>query len=222
MKRTDPALTPEQRRAKAEEEARAAAARQGARARRPPRPRAAVRRTRRKARSTSRASARCHTIEQQIQSSIGVQRRSSTSARSSSRRGRRRQGDKPVPPVLERELANIDAELAQAGRARRRQAEGSHARQRALRRRQEALARAARRHRGADERHAPSCRAADRPQPRPPGAQPPEPCRAEPRCASSQHERRTSPDRDRAACDNGGLRGHPRADGRPWLNTFTR
>lgn len=110
IKRTDPAPTVEQRKARAEEEARAQQL---------ARERELVERRDRALLSTytteseidlarSRALA---TIDQQVQSS------SAYTTQLSKRKGELDErkaalGDKPVPPVLERELANINSELA--------------------------------------------------------------------------------------------------------------
>ena len=82
-------------------------------------------RTRRKARSISRGTApSARSMRRSNRRPPTLQR--STSASSSSTSKKAALGDKPVPPVLERELANITTELGQAGRAHRRQAEGNH------------------------------------------------------------------------------------------------
>ena len=62
-------------------------------------------------------------------------------------------GDKPVPLVLERELANIDSELQKQVDADRGEEEGDRRGERPLRPRQEALGRPARAGRGQRQRH---------------------------------------------------------------------
>ena len=109
VKQTEPALTPEQRRAK-RRGSRASSARPRERRRRS---RAATarssRRTRARARSTSRATARCRRSTAQMQSSQASTARSSPSARRRSRARRSQLAGKPVAAVLERELESIDA-----------------------------------------------------------------------------------------------------------------
>lgn len=109
VKRTDPALTPEQRRKIAEDEARAQQLAKD---------RELVDRRDRALLATYTVESEIDlarrralaTIEQQIQSSTAY------AAQLTKRKGDVTQrkaalGDKPVPPVLERELANIDSEL---------------------------------------------------------------------------------------------------------------
>ena len=102
VKRNDPALTPEQRRAREVEEERAAAARQGTRGRRPARSRAA-RHLHRRRRDRPRAQPRARHDRRADAVRHRLYRRSSTSARSNVDAQGQRWATRPVPPVLERE-----------------------------------------------------------------------------------------------------------------------
>ena len=152
VKRTDPAPTPEQRKAKADEEARQ---QQIAKERElvDRRDRALLATYTMESEIELARKRALFTIEQQMQSSTAY------SAQLNKRKAeledeRPRSGQAGAAGARARARQH-QRRARQAGRPRDREAEGDHPRQRALRHRQEALARAARCNRGADERDGP-------------------------------------------------------------------
>ena len=137
VRKTDPALSPEQRKARAEEDAR----RQQL-----AKERALVERRDRALLGTYTTEGEIDLARTRAVSTIDAQVQSSTayvaslSKRKLELESRKAAlGDKPVPQVLERELANINTELGKAGRPHHGQAERDRDGHRALRRGQEAL-----------------------------------------------------------------------------------